>query len=57
MKTDPTYSVSDAARALSVTRQTIYRWLDEGRLVGVKDAAGKLRVTAESVRQCEGKRA
>lgn len=54
--TDPTYSVSDAARALSVTRQTIYRWLDEGRLVGVEDAAGNLRVVAESVRQCEGKR-
>lgn len=54
--TDPTYSVSDAARALNVTRQTIYRWLDEGRLAGVRDAAGKLRVIAESVRRCEGKR-
>ena len=54
--TDLTYSVSDAARALNVTRQTSYRWLDEGRLSGVRDAAGKLRVIAESVRQCEGKR-
>lgn len=41
--TEPTYSVSDAARALDVTRQTVYRWLDEGRLEETEDAAGKLR--------------
>lgn len=56
MKTDPTYSISDTARELNVTRQTVYRWLEEGRLVAAEDAAGKLRVTAESVRTCEGKR-
>lgn len=26
------YSVSDAAHALNVSRQTVYRWLDSGRL-------------------------
>lgn len=47
--TDLSYSVSDAARELGVSTQTVYRWLREGRLVETRDAAGRLRVTAASV--------
>lgn len=47
--TDRTYSVTDAARELGVSPQTIYRWLKEGRLVETRDEGGKRRVTAESV--------
>lgn len=49
MTDDPTYSVSDAARELGVSTQTVYRWLREGRLQEARDAAGKRRVTAASV--------
>ena len=31
-------SLGDAARVLSVTRPTIYRWIDEGRLDAARDA-------------------
>ena len=42
-------SAMEAARTLGVTRPTIRRWLDQGRLQGYK--AGKVvRITTESVR-------
>jgi len=36
--------VEEAARLLSVSRWTIYRWLEEGRLEGTKLNRGSLRV-------------
>ncbi|MDD4933794.1 MAG: helix-turn-helix domain-containing protein [Methylacidiphilaceae bacterium] len=39
----------EAARMLSVSRWTIYRWVGEGRLEGTRVGPGSLRVFAESV--------
>ncbi|VVM07450.1 hypothetical protein MAMC_01610 [Methylacidimicrobium cyclopophantes] len=39
----------EAARMLSVSRWTIYRWVDEGRLEGTRVGPGSLRIFAESV--------
>ncbi|VVM05500.1 helix-turn-helix domain-containing protein [Methylacidimicrobium tartarophylax] len=39
----------EAARMLSVSRWTIYRWVDDGRLEGTRVGPGSLRVFAESV--------
>ncbi len=39
----------EAARMLSVSRWTIYRWVGEGRLGGTRVGPGSLRVFAESV--------
>ena len=33
-------TITEAARRLGVARPTVYRWLDEGRLDAVRDAAG-----------------
>lgn len=49
MTDDRTYSVSDAARYLDISVNTVYAWLREGRLVEVRDAAGRRRVSAGSV--------
>ncbi|CAB4242820.1 Outer membrane receptor protein, mostly Fe transport [Methylacidimicrobium sp. AP8] len=39
----------EAARMLSVSRWTVYRWVGEGRLEGTRVGPGSLRVFAESV--------
>jgi excisionase family DNA binding protein len=36
--------VGEAADALAVSRWTIYRWVEEGRLEGAKIGRGSLRV-------------
>jgi DNA invertase Pin-like site-specific DNA recombinase len=36
------YSVSDAAKYTGITRQTLYRWLDEGIIE--PDSAGKVKI-------------
>ena len=41
--------VGEAAQALNVSRWTIYRWVDEGRLKGTKIGKGSLRIFRESV--------
>ena len=41
--------VSEAAEALNVSRWTIYRWIDEGRLEATKIGRGSLRVFGSSV--------
>lgn len=41
--------VGQAAQALNVSRWTIYRWVDEGRLKATKIGKGSLRIFRESV--------
>lgn len=41
--------VGEAAEALNVSRWTIYRWIDEGRLEATKIGRGSLRVFDTSV--------
>ena len=36
--------VGEAAELLAVSRWTIYRWLDEGRLEGTKIGRGSVRI-------------
>ena len=41
--------VGEAAEALNVSRWTIYRWVEEGRLEATKIGKGSLRVFRHSV--------
>ena len=41
--------VGEAAEALNVSRWTIYRWVEEGRLEATKIGKGSLRIFRESV--------
>ena len=41
--------VGEAAELLSVSRWTIYRWVEDGRLRGTKLGKGSLRIFRESV--------
>ncbi|MCA9472686.1 MAG: helix-turn-helix domain-containing protein [Nitrospirales bacterium] len=41
--------VGEAAQALNVSRWTIYRWVDEGRLEATKIGKGSLRIFRASV--------
>ena len=41
--------VEEAADFLSVSRWTIYRWVEEGRLRGTKVGKGSLRIFRESI--------
>lgn len=41
--------VGEAAQVLNVSRWTIYRWVDEGRLQATKIGKGSLRIFRESV--------
>lgn len=41
--------VGEAAELLSVSRWTIYRWVEDGRLRGTKLSKGSLRIFRESV--------
>jgi excisionase family DNA binding protein len=41
--------VNDAAQLLCVSKWTIYRWIEEGRLGATKIGHGSLRVFRESV--------
>ena len=41
--------VGEAAQALNVSRWTIYRWVDEGRLQATKIGKGSLRIFRDSV--------
>ena len=41
--------VGEAAEALNVSRWTIYRWIEEGRLEATKIGRGSLRVFGSSV--------
>jgi excisionase family DNA binding protein len=41
--------VGEAAELLSVSRWTIYRWLEEGKLEGTKIGRGSLRVFRASL--------
>jgi excisionase family DNA binding protein len=41
--------VGEAAELLSVSRWTIYRWVEEGRLRGTKLGKGSLRIFRESI--------
>jgi excisionase family DNA binding protein len=41
--------VNEAAEALSVSRWTVYRWIEEGKLQGTKIGRGSLRVLRASV--------
>jgi len=41
--------VGEAAEALNVSRWTIYRWIEEGRLEATKIGRGSLRVFGTSI--------
>ena len=41
--------VGEAAQVLNVSRWTIYRWVEEGRLQATKIGKGSLRIFRESV--------
>jgi len=41
--------VDETAALLNVSRWTVYRWVDEGRLVGTKIGKGSLRIFSRSV--------
>jgi excisionase family DNA binding protein len=41
--------VGEAADLLSVSRWTIYRWVEEGRLRGTKIGKGSVRICRESI--------
>lgn len=41
--------VDEAARILNVSRWTVYRWVEEGRLGGTRIGAGSLRIFSETV--------
>jgi len=43
------FRVEEAAEVLAVSRWTIYRWVEEGRLRGTKIGKGSLRIFRESV--------
>ena len=47
--------VGEAADFLSVSRWTIYRWVEEGRLEGTKIGRGSLRVFFHSIEKLESK--
>lgn len=41
--------VDEAARILNVSRWTVYRWVEDGRLGGTRLGAGSLRIFSETV--------
>ncbi len=41
--------VEEVAKLLRISRWTVYRWLEEGRLEGTKLNRGSLRIFRESV--------
>lgn len=45
----PLLRVGEAAELLSVSRWTIYRWVEEGRLRGTKIGKSSLRIFRESL--------
>ncbi len=45
----PLLRVKDAAQLLRVSKWTIYRWIDEGRLNATKIGGGSLRIFGRSV--------
>ncbi|MFO0706893.1 MAG: helix-turn-helix domain-containing protein [Nitrospira sp.] len=45
----PLLRVEEAAEALAVSRWTIYRWVEQGRLEGTKIGRGTLRVFTRSI--------
>ncbi len=45
----PLLRVEEAAAALAVSRWTIYRWVEQGRLEGTKIGHGSLRVFSCSI--------
>lgn len=44
-------SCKETARLLRVSKWTVYRWIEEGRLRGTKIGEGSLRVFQESVNE------
>jgi excisionase family DNA binding protein len=41
--------VDEAARILNVSRWTVYRWVEDGKLGGTRLGAGSLRIFSETV--------
>lgn len=41
--------VEEAARILNVSRWTVYRWVETGRLSGTRLSAGNLRIFSHTV--------
>jgi excisionase family DNA binding protein len=45
----PLLRVEEAAQVLAVSRWTIYRWVEQGRLEGTKIGRGSLRIFSRSI--------
>jgi excisionase family DNA binding protein len=41
--------VDEAAKILSISRWTVYRWVEDGRLGGTRIGVGSLRIFSETV--------
>jgi excisionase family DNA binding protein len=41
--------VDEAARILNISRWTVYRWVEDGRLGGTRIGVGSLRIFSETV--------
>lgn len=41
----------EAASILQISRWTVYRWVEEGRLKGTKVGPGSLRILSDSVKE------
>jgi excisionase family DNA binding protein len=41
--------VDEAAKILNISRWTVYRWVEEGRLGGTRIGVGSLRIFSETV--------
>ena len=41
--------VDEAAKILNISRWTVYRWVEDGRLGGTRLGAGSLRIFSETV--------
>ena len=48
MTDEPTMSTADVARKLGVTRQTVSRWIRDGRLRAVRIAVGRAGETGRT---------
>ncbi len=49
-------TVSEAARTLNVTTQSVYRWLRDGTLAAYDEVAGVTLATSESVDRLKAER-
>lgn len=52
----PLFKTDEAARIIGVTRQTIYNWIQEGRLAFIRTPGGQYRIPRGEVLRVMGER-